>query len=141
MDTPDTRLRDLSASLQPVSTDSLMDDSELTDAELMQLGRVRIAPAVLRTVIEQAALRMQGVARMAGLGDHLSQYVGRALPRHGVGLTVKGEVVDVDLYLIVEPWAHLVEVGAAVQESVGAAIEHILGMRARTINVYIQDVA
>jgi uncharacterized alkaline shock family protein YloU len=54
---------------------------------------------------------------------------------------VKGEVVDVDLYLIVEPWAHLVEVGSAVQESVGAAIEHILGMRARTINVYIQDVA
>ena len=35
----------------------------------------------------------------------------------------------------------LVEVGSAVQESVGAAIEHILGMRARAINVYIQDVA
>jgi uncharacterized alkaline shock family protein YloU len=113
----------------------------LTDAELMQLGRVRIAPAVLRTVIEQAALRIQGVAGMAGIGDRLSQYVGRALPRHGVGLTVKGEIVDVDLYLIVESSAHLIEVGAGVQEAVGAAIEHILGMRARTINVYIQDVA
>jgi uncharacterized alkaline shock family protein YloU len=141
MDTSESRMRELSASLRPVSVDSPTDDSELTDAELTQLGTVRIAPAVLRTVIEQAALRIQGVARMATLSDHLSQYVGRALPRHGVGLTVRGEVVDVDLYLIVEPWAHLVEVGAAAQESVGAAIEHILGMRARTINVYIQDVA
>jgi len=54
---------------------------------------------------------------------------------------VKQDIVDVDLYLIVEPSAHLVEVGSAVQESVGAAIEHILGMQARAINVYIQDVA
>ena len=141
MDTSESRQRDLSAALRPLTSESAVEEGELTDAEMMQLGAVRIAPSVLRTVIEQAALRVAGVARMAGLSDHLAQYVGRALPRHGVGLTVKQDVVDVDLYLIVEPSAHLVEVGSAVQESVGAAIEHILGMRARAINVYIQDVA
>jgi uncharacterized alkaline shock family protein YloU len=47
----------------------------------------------------------------------------------------------VDLYLIVEPGVNMVAVGEAVQEGVGAAIEHILGMRVSEIDVYIRDVA
>jgi len=111
------------------------------------LGSVRIASRVLRTVVEEAALRVSGVARMAHiasvaqLGSRWPRLLGRALPHHGVGLTVRDDGVAVDLYLIVEPTANMVQVGSAVQESVSAAIEHILGMRARAINVYVQDVA
>jgi len=105
------------------------------------LGAVRIAPRVLRTVVEEAALRVAGVARMARMSGNLPQLVGRALPHHGVALSVHDDTVTVDLYLVVEPSANMLEVGAAVQESVSAAVEHILGMRARQINVYIQDVA
>jgi uncharacterized alkaline shock family protein YloU len=105
------------------------------------IGAVRIAPRVLRTVVEEAALRVPGVARMAGMGGNLPQLLGRALPHHGVGLSVRDDMVSVDLYLVVEPSANMLDVGAAVQEAVSAAVEHILGMRTRQINVYIQDVA
>ncbi|MGH2517815.1 MAG: Asp23/Gls24 family envelope stress response protein [Ktedonobacterales bacterium] len=106
-----------------------------------QLGSVRIARRVLRTVVEQAALGVRGVAGMAHARGGLQQVVGRSLPQHGVSLAVHGDRVGVELYLIVAPGAHMVEVGTQVQEAVGAAVEHILGMTVSEINVYIQDVA
>jgi uncharacterized alkaline shock family protein YloU len=118
------------------------EEGEIADLEAADaLGAVRIAPRVLRTVVEEAALRVPGVARMAPLSGNLSQLLGRALPHHGVGLSVHGHTVNIDLYLVVQPSASMLEVGAAVQEAVSVAVEHILGMHARQINVYIQDVA
>jgi uncharacterized alkaline shock family protein YloU len=92
-------------------------------------------------VVEQAALSVDGVVRLAKLRSGWPQLFGRPLPRHGVSLMVRSHTVAVDLYLIVAPGAGMVEVGAAVQEAVGAAISHILGMGVGEINVYIQDVA
>lgn len=106
-----------------------------------QLGAVRIARRVLRTVVEQAALGVPGVARMAGGGAGWPSPFGRPTPHHGVGLEVHGEQVTIDLYLIVERGAHMIEVGMAAQEAVGAAVEHILGMGVGEINVYVRDVA
>ncbi|MBF6590041.1 MAG: Asp23/Gls24 family envelope stress response protein [Ktedonobacterales bacterium] len=106
-----------------------------------QLGTVRIARRVLRTVVEQAALSVPGVARMAQGGSRWPRVLGRPLPHHGVGLDVRDDIVAIDLYLIVEPGAHMVTVGAAAQEAVGAAVEHILGMGVSAINVYVRDVA
>ncbi|MFI5272126.1 MAG: Asp23/Gls24 family envelope stress response protein [Ktedonobacterales bacterium] len=115
--------------------------ADLDAAPAAQLGAVRIARRVLRTVVEQAALGVPGVARLVAYGAGWRPVLGRPLPQHGVALEVHGERVSVDLYLIVEPDASFVGVGTAVQEAVGAAVEHILGMTARDINVYIQDVS
>jgi len=111
------------------------------DLAAEQLGEVRIARRVLRTVVEQAVLSVPGVMRLAKLRSARLHLFGRPLPRHGVTLVVRGNTVAVDLYLIVAPGAGMVEVGAAAQEAVGAAISHILGMVVGAINVYIQDVA
>lgn len=117
------------------------EDALRDDTPLDQLGSVRIARRVLRTVVEQAALGVSGVARMAAMKSGWQRRLGRPLPRYGVGLAVREGVVAVDLYLVVTPGASMVEVGSGVQEAVGAAIEHILGMDVGAINVYIQDVA
>jgi uncharacterized alkaline shock family protein YloU len=105
------------------------------------LGSVRIARRVLRTVIEEAALSVQGVTRLAMNVSQWPHLIGRSLPIHGVALAVRDEVVAIDLYLIADPDVNLVAVGVAVQEAVGQAVDHILGMRASEINVYVQDVA
>lgn len=105
-----------------------------------QLGAVRIARRVLRTVVEQAALGVPGVARMASIRDGWQRSLGRPLPQHGVGLVVRGEIVGIDLYVVIAADANMVDVGAGVQEAVAAAVEHILGMGISEINVYIQDV-
>jgi uncharacterized alkaline shock family protein YloU len=109
--------------------------------QLRAIGAVRIAPRVLRTVVEEAAMRVPGTVRTADMRARWPQLLGRPLPHHGVGIVVHDGSLSVDLYLVVDPMANLIEVGAAVQEAVASAVEHILGMRASAINVYIQDVA
>jgi uncharacterized alkaline shock family protein YloU len=122
---------------QPMETTPLAAAAESGE----KLGSVRIARRVLRTVIEEAALSVQGVARLAMNVSQWPHLIGRSLPVHGVALIVHEDVVAIDLYLIAQPDVNLVAVGAAVQEAVGGAVDHILGMHASEINVYVQDVA
>jgi uncharacterized alkaline shock family protein YloU len=128
---------DGSADTEPVETPMLTADDYASE----NLGSVRIARRVLRTIIEEAALSVQGVARLAMNVSQWPHLIGRSLPIHGVALVVRDDVVSVDLYLIAQPDVNLIGVGVAVQEAVGQAVDHILGMRASEINVYVQDVA
>ena len=125
----------------PSASEPRTEEAQTDTLPTAQLGSVRIARRVLRTVVEQAALGVRGVARMARAHGDWQHVLDRSLPQHGVSLAVHGDVVGVELYLIVEPGASMIEVGTQVQEAVDAAVEHILGMRVSEINVYIQDVA
>jgi uncharacterized alkaline shock family protein YloU len=125
------------AGAEPVEAPLLTADDYTSE----NLGSVRIARRVLRTVIEEAALNVQGVARLAMNVSQWPHLIGRSLPIHGVALVMRDDVLFIDLYLIAQPDVNLIGVGAAVQEAVGQAVDHILGMRASEINVYVQDVA
>ena len=103
-------------------------------------GVVRIAPQVLSTIITNTALEISGVVRMARSPDQWTRWLGREIPRQGVSLTVRDNIVSADLYLVVESGADIVNVGTAVQEEVASALEHIVGMQVHEVNVYIQDV-
>jgi uncharacterized alkaline shock family protein YloU len=105
-----------------------------------QMGTVRIARRVLRTVVREAALHVPGVVRLAEPPRAWGRLL-RRRPEGGIALQIEGDVVGVDLYLVVEAGLNLVTLGEAVQEAIGAAIEHILGMTVSGINVYIRDVA
>jgi uncharacterized alkaline shock family protein YloU len=105
------------------------------------LGVVRIAPQVLSTIVTNAALEITGVVRMAQSHDQWTRWLGREIPRQGVSLAVKDNTVSADLYLVVENGANIVGVGTAVQEEVSSALEHIVGMQVREVNVYIHDIA
>jgi uncharacterized alkaline shock family protein YloU len=106
-----------------------------------QLGAVRIARQALATIVEMTALKVPGVVRLASVGGQWSRLLDHDAPYRGIALTMKEDVVSVDLYLVVESGSNMVQVAAAVQEAVGAAIEHMVGMTVSEINVYIQDVA
>ena len=106
-----------------------------------QAGAVRIARRVLRMVVEQAALSVPGVAHLAATRSGWPAWLARAAPAQGVNLNVHGEAVGVDLYIVIEPGISLTQVGSDVQDAVGEAVEHILGMKVSEINVYIRDVA
>jgi uncharacterized alkaline shock family protein YloU len=106
------------------------------------IGRVRIARRVLRTVVRQAAMSVPGVARVeSAAAVAWAAGLKRPRPIDGVGLSVHQDVVGIDLYLVVEFGVSMVAVGEAVQSSVAAAIEHIVGMAVSEVNVFIRDVA
>jgi uncharacterized alkaline shock family protein YloU len=103
-------------------------------------GVVRVAPQVLLTIVTNAALQVPGVVNLARSQAGWPRWPGREVPRQGVLLAVRENVVSADIYLVVTSGAEIVSVGAAVQEEVAAALEHIVGMQVREVNVYIQDV-
>ena len=109
--------------------------------ETGQLGAVRIARQVLATIIEMAALKVPGVVRLASVGGHFSRFFDRDAPDQGIALTMNEQDVSADLYLVVAVGSNMVQVATAVQDAVGAAIEHMVGLTVKEINVYIQDVA
>ena len=104
-------------------------------------GVVRVARQVLSTIVINTTLQIAGVARLARVSDQWSRLLGREVPRQGVALSVKDNTVSADLYIVVEAGVNIVEVGTAVQEEVASAIEEMIGMQVREVNVYIQDVA
>ncbi|HEV7236537.1 MAG TPA: Asp23/Gls24 family envelope stress response protein [Ktedonobacteraceae bacterium] len=104
-------------------------------------GVVRVARQVLSTIVTNAALQIPGVARVANVNDQWSRLLGREVPHQGVTLTIKDNTVSTDLYIVVAANVNIVNVGTAVQEEVASAIEHMVGMQVREVNVYIQDVA
>ena len=104
-------------------------------------GVVRVARQVLLTIIINVALETPGVIRMAESSDQWSRFLGREIPRQGVALTIKDNVVSADLYIVVASGVQIVEVGSAIQAEVASAIEEMVGMQVREVNVYIQDVA
>jgi len=104
-------------------------------------GVVRVARQVLSTIVTNAALQIPGVTRVANVNDQWSRLLGREVPHQGVTLTIKDNTVSTDLYIVVAANVNIVNVGTAVQEEVASAIEHMVGMQVREVNVYIQDVA
>ena len=105
------------------------------------LGVVRVARQVLITIVVNAALQIPGVVRMAQNNEQWSRLLGRELPKRGVTLTIKENMVSADLYIVVASGINIVETGTAIQEEVTSAIEEMVGMQVHEVNVYIQDVA
>src|SRR5947207_15678884 len=85
------------------------------------LGVVRVARQVLLTIVTHTALQIPGITRMAYKDDSWSRFLNREIPRQGVALTVKDNIVSVDLYLVLAAGVNIVEVGTAVQQEVGSA--------------------
>ncbi len=104
-------------------------------------GVVRVARQVLSTIVINTALQIPGVARMARGSDQWTRLLGREVPPQGVALSVKENVVSIDLYLVVAAGCNIVDVGTIVQDEVASAVEEMVGMQVHEVNVYIQDVA
>ncbi len=105
------------------------------------LGVVRVARQVLVTIVVNAVVQIPGVVRIAQNNDQRSRMLGRELPKQGVVLTIKDNMVSTDLYVVVASGIDIVETGTAIMKEVASAIEEMVGMQVREVNVYIQDVA
>jgi uncharacterized alkaline shock family protein YloU len=105
------------------------------------LGVVRVARQVLITIVVNAASQIPGFVRMAQGNNQRSRLLGREIPKGGVALTIKDNIVSADLYIVVASGINIVEAGSAIQQEVASAIEEMVGMQVREVNVYIQDVA
>jgi uncharacterized alkaline shock family protein YloU len=106
-----------------------------------KLGKVTIAPEVLVTIARLTTLCTPGVVRMSTdwMGN-VNRLLGRTSSGGGVRIEVEDDAVTVDLYVIVEPGVNMYNLGQAIQAEVTRAVNDMVGVTVRAVNIHIQDV-
>ncbi len=106
-----------------------------------KLGKVIIAPGVLVTIARLTTLSMPGVVRMsAGWTGSMGRVLRRRVPGNGVKIEVEDNTVSVDLYIVVEQDVNMLKLSQEIQAEVSRAIQDMVGMEVKEVNIHIQDV-
>jgi len=102
------------------------------------LGRVTIASDVLVSIARLTTLATPGVAGLCSTGMRAMFGGGDA---GGVRVTVEDNQVTVDVRIIVEHGANMLQLSQGLQGKIARAIQDMVGMDVAAVNIYISDVA
>lgn len=102
-------------------------------------GLIMISPQVLTTIARQATLNVPGVVSMSP-GITFNRFLRRGKGPQGVRVAVEEGTVSIDLFIIVDPQANMLRLGQEIQQEVTRAIQDLVGMPVREVNVHIEDV-
>jgi uncharacterized alkaline shock family protein YloU len=105
------------------------------------LGSVKVANEVIAHIAALTALQVQGIAGLYPAGSRdghrtLSAQAGYK----GVRVDMANDSLRVELFLVVDHSAHVPTVAAEVQRQVADAIDKMLGIEVRQVDVFIGDV-
>lgn len=105
------------------------------------LGKVMIAPNVLVTIVQKTATSVPGVDQLHDSVPSVKRLLGLHTAGQGVEVEVADDQVAVDVYLVARRETDLLQMGRQLQRDVTRAIEDIVGMDVRAVNVHVEDVA
>jgi uncharacterized alkaline shock family protein YloU len=104
-------------------------------------GKLTIAPEVLVTLVQLTTQEVAGVHQMStNWTRDVNRFLGNASVGDGVQIQVADSQVRVDLYIVVEHDVNMLQLGRKIQADVTRAIEELVGMQVREVNVHIEDV-
>ena len=104
-------------------------------------GTVTIAPEVLVTIAQLTTQEVPGVYGMStDFARDVNRFFGNTHVGDGVQVQVDGNRVTVDLYIVVEQDVNMLQLGRTIQSEVIRAVEDLVGMEVRTVDVHIEDV-
>jgi len=105
------------------------------------LGSVKVANEVIAHIASLTASQVQGIV---GMYPARARDGHRVLPASnsykGVRVDMGNDVLNLELFVIVEHSAHVPTVAAEVQRQVADAIDKMLGLEVRQVNVFVGDV-
>ena len=102
-------------------------------------GKTTIAPDVLLNIARLTALSVPGVNRLSTPPGGMDRIFKKPAV-DGVRITVEGNIVYADLYLVMNNDVNVREVAHAVQAQVSRAISDMVGMDVGRINIHIEDI-
>ncbi len=102
-------------------------------------GKTTVAPEVLITIARMAALSVPGVSAMAPVAGGVDRFFRRGI-NEGIRISIHGDVVVGDLYIIVKDDVNFREVGRNVQQQVARAIQEMVGMDVVQLDVHIENI-
>jgi uncharacterized alkaline shock family protein YloU len=101
-----------------------------------ELGTISIAPEVLVTTARLTALAVPGVARLIAPPG-----MARILQTSGVKVDILDDKVYVEIYVMTDPDANMLNVGRKIRSEVTRALQDMVGVEVGAVDVHIEDVA
>ncbi len=104
-------------------------------------GTVTVAPEVLLDIVRLTALAAPGVARLSNTHPSGFSRLFNGKTGEGIRLQIEDSAVSIDLFIVAEPDAQMLQLGQSLQREISRAIHDVVGMPVKEINVHIEDVA
>jgi uncharacterized alkaline shock family protein YloU len=105
------------------------------------MGSVKVANEVIAHIASLTAVQVQGVAGMyPARSRDSSRLLNTGTAHKGVRVDMSNETLTLDLFLVVDSSARVPTVAAEVQRQVVDAIDKMLGLEVRQVNIFVGDV-
>ena len=105
-------------------------------------GSVNISEEVVAVIAATAAVDVEGVHGLFfAYGKELTNMLSKKGLSRGVKLTIDGDDITLDVYIMTEMGYAVNEVGEEVQRTVMSAVEAAVGVTVKTVNVHICGVS
>jgi uncharacterized alkaline shock family protein YloU len=103
------------------------------------LGNIYISDRSIASIAHQAALQSYGVVGLAAknLAEGLAQVLVKD-PTLGVDVHYDGNVINIDLYIVIEYGTRIKSVAGIVSDNVRYQIEKALAVPVKTVNVHVR---
>ena len=105
------------------------------------LGKVTIAPNVLVTIVQKTSMSESGVVQLCDNVPGVKRLLGMHTASQGVAVSVADNRVAVNVYLIARRGVDLLQMGRNLQGEITRAMQDIVGMEVREVNIHIDDIA
>lgn len=102
---------------------------------------VRIANEVIGVIAGLAAGEVAGLAGMSGgLVGGIAERLGRKDLAKGIKVSLEGDNVTLDVYVIVDYGIKIQEVAQGLKDKVRSTVEDMAGLKVKTVNVHVQGI-
>ena len=112
----------------------------MTD-ELTPIGKIHVSPRAISTIAFHAVVHSYGVVGMTSrnLVNGISKVIVND-PSTGVDVRFDGDLINIDLYIIVEYGTRIKSVASSVANNVRYQVEKALGLPVNEVNVHVQGI-
>ena len=104
-------------------------------------GTVEIGDSVVAKIAYETCREIEGIHALGGATSRaLSGLRGGEHRTSGVAVDLRGEVVDIDLTLVVDYGRSIPQIAQECRDKVRSRVEEITGLQVKAINVVIGDI-
>lgn len=116
-------------------------NKDLSEKKDRSRDQIRISPEVISVIAGIAVQEVAGVAGMSGgIVDGIAQRLGRKDFSKGIKVTLEEEEVLLDLNVVIDYGAPLMETAEALKQKVRATVEEVTGLTVASININVTAV-
>lgn len=105
------------------------------------LGNIKIADDVVKTIAAKATEDVEGVYKLAGgVADEFGKILGKKRGINGIKVEVGEKECSIDTFIIIKHGYPISEVAQKVQESVLESVSRLTALKVIEVNVFVQDI-